>query len=329
MVRQLAVCSVLVSTLILGVPVAGLAGEPLPPEPGDLLGSTGQVGGSLIDIDPATGAATLRAPLGEFGPVTEIEFRADGVLFGTTGAGSSNVITIDPATGAETLVGTHAFGATNGLEFVGSTLYGAYFAAGPPTAEGGPQYQLVVVDQTDGSLTTIGPIEEYFPVRGLAYDEDTATMYGIGVPAQQPPGAGAPEGISDVLFTIDLGTAATTEVGATGFFLGGLEFGPDGVLYGGEDGGGDATERTFDGWGAPEPREGVGSAQLVTIDIATGTGAAVGPTGFPAISGLAFVPEGVVGGGPSVLEIPTLSWTGLLLLAALVAAAGWFAVRRG
>jgi hypothetical protein len=334
MLRSLAVRSVLVSTLALVLPGLAWAGEPPPPEPGDLLGSTGQAGGSLIDIDPVNGAGTLRAPLGSLGPVTEIEFRADGVLFGTTGQGTSNVITIDPTTGAETLVGQHDFGATNGLEFVGNTLYGSYFAAGIPPAAGVPIYSLVIVDQTDGSLTTIGPMDEYFPIRGLAYDEATATMYGIGVPLSQPPPpqAGEPEGLSDVLFTIDLATAATTEVGPTGFFLGALEFGPDGTLYGGADGGGKLTEGPpagASGWSSHEERETVGgSAPLVTIDTATGAGTAVGPTGFPAISGLSFVPPAEQG-GPSVLEIPSLSGVGLFVLAALLAAAGLLAVRRG
>jgi hypothetical protein len=337
MLRSLAVRSVLVSTLALVLAGLAWAGEPLPPEPGDLLGSTGQVGASLIDIDPANGAGTLRAPLGSLGPVTEIEFRADGVLFGTTGQGTSNVITIDPATGAENLVGQHAFGATNGLEFVGDTLYGSFFSAGAPgVGDGGPSpYSLVIVDQTDGSLTTIGPMDEYFPIRGLAYDEATATMYGIGVPLSQPPPplAGEPEGLSDVLFTIDLTTAATTEVGPTGFFLGSLEFGPDGTLYGGgADGGGGLTEGPpagASGWSSHEERETVGgSAPLVTIDTATGAGTAVGPTGFPAISGLSFVPPAEQG-GPSVLEIPSLSGVGLFVLAALLAAAGLLAVRRG
>lgn len=330
MVRQLVVCAALVSMLALGLPSALLAGEPPPPAPGDLLGSTGAVGASLIDVDPATGTGTLRAPLGTLGPVTEIEFRADGVLFGTTGGGSSNVITIDPATGVETLVGMHAFGAVNGLEFAGGTLYGSFFSAGPAGTEGPPQYALVTVDQTDGSLTPIGPIADYFPVRGLAYDAGSATMYGIGIPLVELEGD-APVGVSDVLFTIDLGTAVTTEIGPTGFFLGALEFGPDGTLYGGTDGGGTLSDRFggTGGWVDAGTRESLGGgADLVTVDTATGAGTLVGPTGFPAVSGLSFVPPGDEP-GPSILEIPTLSWLGLALLAALVAGAGLLAVRRG
>lgn len=302
------------------------AGEAQPPGPGDLLGSTGSVGASLIDIDPMTGAGTLRGALGTLGPVTEIEFRDDGVLFGTTGGGTSNVITIDPETGAETLVGTHPFGAINGLEFVGSTLYGSFFSAGGPLQ--GSNYELVTVDQTDGSLTSIGFMADYFPIRGLAYDAGTGTMYGAGVPVAMA------EGLGDVLFTVDLGTAATTEIGPIGFFVGGIEFGPDGTLYGGMDspGGTVNVDRSTGGlnWdSAPRAIEGGGSASLVSINPATGAGTAIGPTGFSAISGLAFVPGGATGGGgAAIVAIPTLSPLSLALLAALIAAAAFVLFRR-
>ena len=53
MFRQLVLCSALAAMLAL--PAAGWAGGP---QPGDLLGSTGQIGGSLIDVDPGTGQVT-------------------------------------------------------------------------------------------------------------------------------------------------------------------------------------------------------------------------------------------------------------------------------
>lgn len=330
MYRQLVLCSAIAAMLAL--PAAGWAGGP---QPGDLLGSTGQIGGSLIDVDPATGAGTLIGSLGSFGPVSEIEFRADGVLFGATGAGSANLIVIDPATGGETLVGNHGqSGATNGLEFVGATLYGSFFASGGPAAQGGdgtPDTLLVTIDQADASLTVIGTITGFFPVRGLAYDEATGTMYGVGTPvlAPPPPPATAPEGLGDVLFTVDLATGAPTVVGSTGQSLGSLELGPDGTLYAGEVLTATAQE-TDDGWAsAGEPGDGgLGAGgRLFTVDPATGAATAVGPTGFSVISGLSFVPAG--GTLPSVLEIPSLSPLGLLLLAGLLAAAGLFAVRRG
>ncbi len=297
---------------LLGVLLSPLAitssGGPLPPvEPGDLLGSTGNVGASLIDLDPATGAGSFRSGLGAFGPVTEIEYRDDGVLFGSTGQGESSLITIDPETGVETLVGIHDFGSLNGLEFVGDTLYGSFFdAAGgdDDDDEGSGGVFLVTVDTATAALTPIGSALPYDPVRGLAYDPETGTMYGVGTPMQ------IPEGVGDSLFTINLTTGATTEIGSTGFGVGGLELGPDGVLCGGES-------------SAPLG-EGGPSARLLQINTATGAGTVIGSTGFPAISGLAFG----VGQQPSALEIPSLDVAGLAILAALLGLAGFVSLSR-
>lgn len=333
MFRSLTLCAAVAA--LLALPSAGLAGEPQPPAPGTLLGSTGQIGGSLIEIDPATGAGVLVGSLGSFGPVTEIEFRGDGVLFGSTGGGSSNVIVIDPATGDETLVGQHdLFGSLNGLEFVDTTLYGALFAPPgpppvPPAGDGGPPDNLLVtVDTADASLTVIGPITGFSPVRGLAYDAATGTMYGVGVPVAAAGEPDAPEGISDVLFTVDLATGTPTPIGPLGEFVGALEFGPDGTLYAGEVLPVGAATDGADGWGSGTVPEGGGGGRLFTIDPATGDATPVGPTGFPTVSGLSFVPGGGTDPGTSVLEIPSLSGLGLLLLAGLLAAAGLIAVRR-
>lgn len=302
-----AAAPILASVLLLAAAGAAVAGPP-PVEPGELLGSTGNAGNSLISIDPVTGAGTLRFAIGSFGPVTEIEHRSDGVLFGSTGGGSSNIITIDPDTGVETLVGMHAFGAVNGLEFVGDTLYGAYIGKFPGSA-------LVIVDQTDGSLTPVAMIDGYAPVRGLAYDPDTGTMYGVGSPIV----AGGVPGGGDELFTVDLADGAATPIGPTGFIiLGGLEFGSNGVLYGGI---------AIAGGQQPEGPPGGADGDLVTVSTTTGAATPVGPTGSSAISGLSFVPG--VDQGPSVLEIPTASGLGLALLALALAAGGLLAIRRG
>jgi hypothetical protein len=293
------------STITFLALAAAAAAQPV--APGELLGSTGSSSNSLISIDPTTGAGTLRCALGTQGPVTEIEFRADGVLFGTTGGGSRQVITIDPDGCAETLVGQHDPVAVNGLEFVGDVLYGSFYAGGGN--EGIPPTYLVVVNQTTGALAIIGAMG-YSPVRGLAYDAGTATMYGVGsVPID--PNEGQPG--SDELFTVDLTTGATTPIGPTGIPLGGLELGPDGVLYGGSTG---------------IPGEGGGGAPLVAVNRTTGLATPIGSgTGQPAISGLAFAPAGAP--APSVLEIPTVSEVGLVLLAALLAGAALLVLRRG
>jgi hypothetical protein len=256
---------------------------------------------TLIDIDPVTGAGTVR---GNFAaPVSALEFRSDGVLFGTTGGGNASLVTIDPETGDFATVGVHDFGAVTGLQFIGDTLYGAFFA--PP--DGTSPYSLVTIDQADGSLTTIGSIDDYSSVRGLAYDVNSATLYGVGIPLLM---GESTEGVNDELFTIDPGTAMTTPVGTIGFSLGGLEFGPDGQLLGGTDGGGGG--------------EGAGSTSLVSVNTQTGLGTVIGSTGQPAISALAYYPDAQA----AVIEVPTVGDLGLVFLALLLAAGGWLFTRR-
>ena len=292
-------------------------GKPEPVQPGDLLGSTGNVGNSLIDINPTTGAGSLRGSLGSFGPVTELRFRTDGVLFATTGGGQSNLITINPDTAQETLVGEHDPESINGLAFVGDTLYGALheFDERPelgPEGLGEFVISLVTIDQTDASLTIVGQIEGYSRVRGLAWDENTGTLYGVGSPSRL-----RPEGdilLGDILFTIDPDTASISEVGSTGFELGAITFGSDGTLYAGTTG----------GFGplSTESERGNGSALLVTLDPDTGESSIIGDTGSSAISGLDFVPTGV--DTPAALAVPTLNfWTLLLLALTLLVVASW------
>jgi hypothetical protein len=227
------------------------------PPGGGLLGSTGKAGGTLIEIDPAKGAAVALAPHGALGPLGEIEFRDDGVLFASTGQATGRIITIDPRTGAESLVGAHQMGLVQGLEFVGPTLYGSY-TRWPALAS-----DLVIVDQTSGQLTFIGPTG-LNTIGGLAFDPNTDTLYGV---TSTGPGGD--------LVTLDRETGAATLVGPTGFErLVALEFDASGTLYAGIGGGARS------------------AGSLITIDPTTGAGTLVGPTGFPVLNGLTFDPSG-------------------------------------
>jgi WD40 repeat protein len=240
--------------LLLVVLLIGIATVASAQTPGTLYASTGNVGGTLITIDPATGAGTLVGTLGTQGPVTEIEFRSDGVLFGSTGQGTSHIITIDPLTGSETLIGTHPFGSVNGLEFdANDNLFGTFWNGTDLTS-------LVMVNQSTGQLTTIGAIG-LLVVTGLAFHQN-GTLYAVGH-----------RGGSSRLYTLNTSTGDTTLIGDIGFdAVGAIEFGPNGILYGGV--------------GANVSSAG----SLITIDPTTGAGTAVGPTGSPGISGLSFVP---------------------------------------
>ncbi len=234
---------------------------PGPITPGDLLGSTGRSGEALIDIDPTTGAGTLRAAHGQFGPITEIEFRADGTLIGATGGGSSVLVEIDPSTGVETLRCSHASGAINGLEFVGSTLFGAHIGSSGSTS------RLVIVGEPDGvgvcPLTFLG-LTGFGSLGGLAYDPNTGTLFGC---TASFPGGGN-------LVTCSTTTGACIAIGPTGYDdCSALEFGPDGTLYAGI--GGISAD----------------AGKLVTLNRSTGGGTVVGATGFPVVSGLGFMPN--------------------------------------
>jgi len=227
--------------------------------PGTLYGSTGNVGATLVTIDPVTGAGTAIGPHGNFGPVTEIEFRDDGILFGSTGQVTGNIITIDPLTGKESLVGMHQIGATNGLEFDSSNnLLGSFFNPNVST-------DLVIIDQSTGQFITNLGVIGTMTITGLTFHPN-GTLYGVG-----HNGGGTPS----ELYTIDPATGVPTLIGSIGFNnVGALEFGPNGVLYGGIGVTG-----------------GSSAGDLITIDPNTGVGSSVGPTGFPGISGLSFVPE--------------------------------------
>ena len=226
--------------------------------PGTLYGSTGSSSNFLITIDPITGAgAVVDSIYNTSGAVTEIEFRSDEVLFGSTGGGNSEIVTIDPLTGIATLVGIHAFGAVNGLDFDASdNLYGAFFNPGVST-------DLVTVNQLTGALTTVFTMDPTGNdrVTGLTFSPG-GTLY--GVVHQQGP---------STLVTINPSTSTVTPVGPIGFDkVGALEFGPNGMLYGAV------------GVGVPN------AGALISVDSLTGAGTLIGPTGFLSISGLSFVP---------------------------------------
>jgi uncharacterized repeat protein (TIGR03803 family) len=207
--------------------------------------------GELYTLDLTTGAGTLIVGPGG-PPSTEIEYDPlTNTLYSEGSDGDINLYTINVTTGLPTGAVAHPFGALNGLEYVGSTLYGTFIDnALQPSS-------LVTVDTSTGSLTPIGPTG-FGPITGLAYDGNV--MYGVT--------AGAIGPAAD-LVTIDLNTGAATVIGSTGFSrVGSIEFGSDGVLYG-------ATS--------------VNSATpgiLFSIDTATGLGTSIGQTGMFSITGL-------------------------------------------
>jgi hypothetical protein len=143
--------------------------------------------------------------------------------------------------------------AFNGLEYVGNTLYG--------TGQFGCTIsELHIIDRNTGGTILIGPTG-VGPISGLVWDGVNDFLYGVvgGWNCPYPPD----------LVRIDINTGAATIIGSLGVYLGGLAFGPNGVLY-----------------GIGSNNEG---GNFYQIDIGTGAATLVGPTGFPGFTGLTLV----------------------------------------
>ena len=204
--------------------------------------------GALFTMNINTAASTLVGPL-PTGATTEIEYnqvthRAFAQAGGLAFTGTEFNLTTGAAIGGAIPNG-HTF---NGLEWVGTNLYGASI-----DSLNGPS-SLRILDPFAGTSTLIG-LTGVGPISGLAYNAGTGVMYGV-------------EGgsVNHDLVTINLATGAATVVGPTGISPGSLEFGPDGLLYAGG---------------------GQGNAgNLYRINPATGASSLVGSTGMSDISGI-------------------------------------------
>ena len=242
--------------------------------------------GNLFIVDTITGAGTPIGQETQFPLSTEIESDPNtGLLYSEETNGNTNLHTIDTSTGLSTGFVSHVCCALNGMEYVGTTLY-----ATNNTGLGAST--LVTVDTATGVLTPIGPLESNPIITGLAYDLNTSTMFGV------TGGSGGPsmgEGPNPVLLvTVDLVTGLASPGpqlfnSADGSLLdkvGSVEFGPDGVLYGGMG----LNSLLNPGW-------------LISIDTSTGESTFVGPTGLQGITGLTL---GAISG---VVPMPDLAIT--------------------
>ena len=210
--------------------------------------------GQLITLNLSTGAGTLVGSLPSTGS-TEIEFNNDTRrAFTQFPDGAFAGQEFDILTGEALGIPVADGGSFTGLEWVGSSLYGARIT-GPQGAS-----DLRILNPATGATTEIGATGIMNPLAGLAYDEPNAIVYGI------TGGAGG-TGASN-LVTVNLTTGAATVVGPVGFNGGSLEFGPDGNLYAGSTG---------------------NTGNLYRINKTTGAGTLVGPTGFTGITGLALI----------------------------------------
>ncbi|MDJ0797106.1 MAG: hypothetical protein QNJ51_09760 [Calothrix sp. MO_167.B12] len=217
--------------------------------------------GELFRIDLSTGSAELIGNMGS-SLATEIEFDVQNdTLYAEEVNGGTGLHTIDPTTGASLGEVNHPFGALNGLEFVGSTLYGTFITFGGGVAPS----NLVIVDTSNGNLTTVGATG-LGPITGLSVDPVTGIFYGVT--------AGVGFSNESQLVTIDLSTGQAEVIGGTGFNrVGSIEFAADGNLYGG-----------ISQNGSRNPNH------LIQIDVTTGESTLIGNTGF-SITGLTLTEE--------------------------------------
>jgi hypothetical protein len=230
---------------------------------GVIYGTTGAAdGGRLFTIDPATGAATLVGPTGITNGVPGLAINSSGEIWGAERV-SGDLFRIDAVTAQGYFqVSTPDIDFLDALAFDDNdVLYGIGFDP--------PNFQLRTIDVNTGVSTAIGPTGDVYV--GLAFHPSTNVLF-ASVGGFQPVNP-------DAISTIDVGTGAATVLGATGF--GGatpdLVFDDDGNLYGVKG----------------------GSANFILIDQTDGSGAVIGPTGYPSMSGLASWVEAPV---PTVLQ---------------------------
>jgi hypothetical protein len=198
--------------------------------------------------------------------------------------GNSPVSRVDLGSGVETPLASSGFGTLNALALSPS---GDLLAAGNTPS-------LVRINPVTGQgmhAAVLGNLTPGISLRGLAFSS-TGVLYAIN--NGDPVGGGSP----DRLYTIDQSTGAATFIGQVGYVgVQGIDFAPDGTLY---------------GWDVGWDVSGVG---LITIDAVTGAAADVNPAigDFRAIQAIAFGPGGRLYGatnGPQSAIVEINRFTG-------------------
>lgn len=227
-------------------------------------------GNELLRIDPGTGLAAsigrLRLADGTLIDGTEdITADAAGNLYlsawdieNTSGAFRvRHLYRVDPTTAVATFLGvSEGVTATEGLAFVGDTLYGSADLEFDPI--GDEANHLIRIDPANGEATVIGPFGPRFGNVEAIATSPGGVLYGadIGTSATAP-----------ALLTIDTATGAGTLVAdlPDDVFLAALTFAPDGVLF---------ASRIGAKSGPSIP------STLVRVDPTTGALTEIGPIGF-------------------------------------------------
>lgn len=210
-----------------------------------------------------------------------------------------NVVSIDEATGAGGGIGPSGFSTTNSMARDSTgTIYTAHTAIA-----GAAMGQLVTIDPGTGAGTGGALFATTNGARGLAFSAGDVLFAILDIGASGSIGP-------DSLYTINVGTGATTLIGATGRSdLQGLAFSPGGTLYGWDIDLGLMTLDTLTGV-ATDVNAGIGALadiqtldfapdgtlygardSLYTINLATGAANLIGSGGYADLRGIAVIAD--------------------------------------
>lgn len=224
--------------------------------------------GTLFTVDPVTGIGIAVATLAP-GPIVSLAFNhADGELYGSTidlsvgFPADYHLVTIDPQSGAATSRGVFRNAINPAAKYrvaaMGFAHDGSLYAV--HALLGGPNRMLIQVDPATAKVTEVGLLDRQLRSFGGTIDDGVFYLLARETVA---------DGDEITLYTVDLVTAVTTEIGGTGIFDNavGLTVAGDGRMLA------------------------VVQDRVYALDRATGAGTLIGPAGFSAISALAFVDE--------------------------------------
>jgi hypothetical protein len=236
------------------------------------------VNGNYFRINLNNGESTLVtssfnlpeiAPCFGGGGVTEIEYDPiSNTAYGQSRADCGYGFKFNPETGE--IIGSAIITSGGDGDFQGAEVIdGVWYVAQVTTSS------LCTFNPDSGIITPVGAFVNAPTMRGMAYDENTGVLYGV---------SGGDRGGPSLFGTININTGEFSPIVNTGFNLGSLEFGPNGLLYAGESG--------------REP------GRIFTIDTSTGITTSIGSTGLNTpISGLMLVGSSSVPGVAVTLTV--------------------------
>jgi choice-of-anchor B domain-containing protein len=214
------------------------------------LGNSDPNAGSLLNLNPGTGAGTIIAPTNilssGFGApgLPALAINSKGDLFVADVDLNAKLYQIDAGTGKSIRIGPTGLALVNSLAFDNNDILYA----------GDGNGDLHIIDVSSGLSTLIGDMG--LNVRGLAFDPTDGALWASDN--------------SNNIFKVDVTTGKGTKVGSTGFSNGTPDISFDGIgnLYGSVGASAEANN-------------------LISIDKSDGSGDIIGPIGYSSVSGMA------------------------------------------